>query len=163
MPCPLRPGLDLGRHPFGILVDICVRGHRWKPVYSAEVLARFEVEHHALTLMNHPAIARVHDAGATPEGRPYFVMEYVPGIPITDFCDRERLSTRERLGLFVPICSAVQHAHQKGVCHRDLKPSNILVKMQDGKPVPKIIDFGVAVSIVPKGHYELEGVVVSAL
>ncbi|MCH8963861.1 MAG: serine/threonine protein kinase [Planctomycetes bacterium] len=111
---------------------------------TKQVLARFEVEHHALTIMNHPNIARVYDAGATPEGRPYFVMEHVPGIPINDYCDRHLLNTRQRLELFIPVCHAVQHAHQKSVIHRDLKPSNVLVMMQDGKPVPKIIDFGVA-------------------
>ena len=111
---------------------------------TKEVLARFEVEQHALTIMNHPNIARVLDAGSTPEGRPYFVMEYVPGVPLTTHCDRERLTTKERLKLFISVCQAVQHAHQKSVIHRDLKPSNILVTLQDGKPVPKIIDFGVA-------------------
>jgi serine/threonine protein kinase/formylglycine-generating enzyme required for sulfatase activity len=111
---------------------------------SKEVLARFEVEHHALTLMNHSNIARVLDAGATDDGRPYFVMEHVPGIPINDYCDRHRLSTLQRLDLFMNICGAVQHAHQKGIIHRDLKPSNILVMMQDETPLPKIIDFGVA-------------------
>ena len=111
---------------------------------TKQVLARFEVEHHALGIMNHPNIARVYDAGATAEGRPYFVMEHVQGIPIQDYCDRNRLPNRQRLDLFVKVCQGVQHAHQKGVIHRDLKPSNILVMMQDGKPVPKIIDFGVA-------------------
>ena len=111
---------------------------------TKQVLSRFEVEHHALAIMNHPNIARVFDAGATAEGRPYFVMEHVQGIPINDYCDRNRLTNRQRLDLFIPVCNGVQHAHQKGVIHRDLKPSNILVMMQDGKPVPKIIDFGVA-------------------
>ncbi|MFQ5654345.1 MAG: serine/threonine protein kinase, partial [Planctomycetota bacterium] len=109
-----------------------------------EVLARFELEHHALAMMNHPGVARVFDAGATADGRPYFVMEYVPGVSITDYCNRHHLSTDERLELFLKVCHAVQHAHQKGVIHRDLKPSNILVMVQDGKPAPKIIDFGVA-------------------
>jgi non-specific serine/threonine protein kinase/serine/threonine-protein kinase len=111
---------------------------------TKEVVARFDAERQALALMDHPAIARVYDAGMTEGGRPYFVMELVPGQPITDYCDRERLDTRERLRLFIQVCQAVQHAHQKGVIHRDLKPSNILVTIQDGKPVPKIIDFGIA-------------------
>ena len=111
---------------------------------TKEVIARFESERQALAMMNHPNIAQVHDAGTTERGAPYFVMEYVPGVPITDYCDRHRLSTRERLEIFIPVCHAVQHAHQKGIIHRDVKPSNILVSVQDGKPVPKIIDFGVA-------------------
>ena len=111
---------------------------------TKEVLARFDVEQHALTIMNHPNVARVFDSGATSEGRPYFVMEFVPGVPVTTHCDRNRLSAQSRLELFLPICHAIQHAHQKGVIHRDLKPSNILVMLQDGRPVPKIIDFGVA-------------------
>ncbi len=108
------------------------------------VIARFESERQALAMMDHPAIAKVFDAGETPQGRPYFVMEYVQGIPITTYCDRNRLTTQERLTLFEQVCEGVQHAHQKAVIHRDLKPSNILVAIQDGKPVPKIIDFGVA-------------------
>jgi WD40 repeat protein len=111
---------------------------------TREVVARFDTERQALALMSHPNIARVLDAGASDEGRPYFVMEYVPGIPITDYCDRNRLSTRERLALFITVCQAVQHAHQKGVIHRDLKPSNVLVAIEDGRPVPKVIDFGIA-------------------
>ncbi|MEQ8762705.1 MAG: SUMF1/EgtB/PvdO family nonheme iron enzyme [Planctomycetota bacterium] len=111
---------------------------------TKEVVARFEAERQALTLMNHPNIARAYEAGATPQGRPYFVMEHVAGDPLTEFCDRERLTTRERIELFIRICQAVQHAHQKGVIHRDLKPANILVSHQDGKVAPKIIDFGVA-------------------
>jgi serine/threonine protein kinase/WD40 repeat protein len=111
---------------------------------SAQVVARFEQERQALALMDHPNIARVLDAGATVSGRPYFVMELVKGIPITRYCDQERLSPRERLELFLPVCLAVQHAHQKGVIHRDLKPSNVLIALYDGKPVPKVIDFGVA-------------------
>jgi serine/threonine protein kinase len=111
---------------------------------TRQVVARFEAERQALALMDHPNIARVLDAGAVPSGRPYFVMELVKGAPITDFCDERRLTTRERLGLFVSICQAVQHAHQKGIIHRDLKPSNILVTVQDGAAVPKVIDFGVA-------------------
>jgi serine/threonine protein kinase/WD40 repeat protein len=111
---------------------------------SAQVVARFEAERQALALMDHQNIARVYDAGATDTGRPYFVMELVHGVPITRFCDDNKLTPRERLGLFVPVCQAVQHAHQKGVIHRDLKPTNVLVCLYDGKPVPKIIDFGVA-------------------
>src|SRR5262249_51879392 len=103
-----------------------------------------EAERQALAMMDHPNIARVHDGGTTESGRPYFVMELVRGIPITDYCDRERLSVPERLELFVLVCRAVQHAHQKGIIHRDLKPSNILVTVIDGAAVPKIIDFGVA-------------------
>jgi non-specific serine/threonine protein kinase/serine/threonine-protein kinase len=114
---------------------------------TRSVVARFEAERQALALMDHPAIATVFDGGATPEGRPYFAMEYVKGEPITTYCDRHRLSMTERLGLFVRVCEGVQHAHQKGVIHRDLKPSNVLVTLADGVPVPKIIDFGVAKAI----------------
>jgi eukaryotic-like serine/threonine-protein kinase len=111
---------------------------------SRQVLARFGAERQALALMDHPNIAKVLDADRTDDGRPYFVMELVKGVPITRFCDEHRLSTRERLELAIPVCQAVQHAHQKGVIHRDLKPSNILVALYDDKPVPKVIDFGVA-------------------
>jgi tetratricopeptide (TPR) repeat protein len=111
---------------------------------SRQVLARFEAERQALALMDHPNIAKVLDAGATDQGRPYFVMELVRGTPITRYCDEQRLTPKERLELFLPVCAAVQHAHQKGIIHRDLKPSNVLVGLYDGKPVPKIIDFGVA-------------------
>jgi serine/threonine protein kinase len=111
---------------------------------TREVVARFESERQALALMDHPAIAKVFDAGSTPEGRPYFVMEYVAGQPITDYCDRHRLTMRQRMELFILVCEGVQHAHQKAIIHRDLKPSNILVTEVDGKPVPRIIDFGVA-------------------
>jgi formylglycine-generating enzyme required for sulfatase activity len=111
---------------------------------TKEVIARFESERQALALMNHPNIARVLDAGVTEKGSPYFVMEHIAGIRISDYCDRFRLNTRERLDLFMPVCQAVQHAHQKGIIHRDLKPSNVLVTLIDGKPVPKVIDFGVA-------------------
>jgi serine/threonine protein kinase len=111
---------------------------------SREVLARFEAERQALAMMDHPNIARVLDAGATADGRPYFVMELVKGVPITRYCDEHRLDVRERLSLFASVCRAVQHAHQKGVIHRDLKPSNVLVAPYDGKPVVKVIDFGVA-------------------
>ncbi len=111
---------------------------------TKEVIARFESERQALAMMNHPNIAQVHDAGMTLQGAPYFVMEHVAGVSITDYCDKHRLSTRERLEIFIPVCQAIQHAHQKGIIHRDIKSSNVLVAVQDGKPVPKIIDFGVA-------------------
>jgi serine/threonine protein kinase len=111
---------------------------------TKQVIARFEAERQALALMDHPNIARVLDAGATDAGRPYFIMELVRGIPITQYCDEKQLTPRERLELFIPVCQAVQHAHQKGIIHRDLKPTNVLVTMQDGKPIPKIIDFGIA-------------------
>jgi eukaryotic-like serine/threonine-protein kinase len=114
------------------------------------VVARFNSERQALALMDHPNIAKVFDAGATPAGRPYFVMEYVPGIPITDYCDKHRLTINERLGLFIQVCEAVQHAHQKAIIHRDLKPSNMLVEEVDNKPVPKIIDFGLAKATGPR-------------
>jgi WD40 repeat protein/serine/threonine protein kinase len=114
---------------------------------SAQVVARFEAERQALALMDHPNIARVLDAGTTDSGRPYFVMELVRGVPITAFCDQNRLTPKERLELFVPVCQAIQHAHTKGVIHRDVKPSNVLVALYDGKPVPKVIDFGIAKAI----------------
>jgi hypothetical protein len=111
---------------------------------TKNVIARFEAERQALALMDHPNIARVLDAGATETGRPYFVMELVYGVKITDYCDQNRVSMQERLQLFIRVCNAVQHAHQKGIIHRDLKPSNIMVTMHDGVPVPKVIDFGIA-------------------
>jgi eukaryotic-like serine/threonine-protein kinase len=111
---------------------------------TREVVARFESERQALALMDHPAIAKIFDGGSTPECRPYFAMEYVPGIPITDYCDKHKLEIEERLELFMRVCEGVQHAHQKAIIHRDLKPSNILITEVDGKPAPKIIDFGVA-------------------
>jgi WD40 repeat protein/serine/threonine protein kinase/Flp pilus assembly protein TadD len=114
---------------------------------SAQVIARFESERQALAMMDHQNIAKVHDAGATDDGRPFFVMELVHGIPITEYCDANKLTPRQRLQLFMPVCHAIQHAHQKGIIHRDIKPSNILVKMYDDKPVPKVIDFGVAKAI----------------
>ncbi len=114
---------------------------------TREVVARFEAERQALALMDHPNIAKVFDAGATDAGRPYFAMELVKGTPITEYCDRAQLSTRERLALFVTLCHGVQHAHQKGVIHRDLKPSNLLVEVHDVRPVPKIIDFGIAKAV----------------
>jgi serine/threonine-protein kinase len=111
---------------------------------TRQVVARFEAERQALAIMDHPNIARVFDGGATPSGRPYFVMELVKGVPITEFCDQNHLTPRQRLELFVPVCQAVQHAHQKGIIHRDLKPSNVLVSRHDTSPVIKVIDFGVA-------------------
>src|SRR5258707_12845813 len=111
---------------------------------SRQVIARFEAERQALAIMDHVNIARVLDAGATESGRPYFVMELVHGVPITNYCDDNHFSPRERLELFVPVCQAIQHAHQKGIIHRDIKPSNVMVTLYDGKPVPKVIDFGVA-------------------
>jgi eukaryotic-like serine/threonine-protein kinase len=111
---------------------------------TKQVIARFEAERQALALMDHPNIAKVLDAGATEAGRPYFVMELVRGIKITDFCDQNNLSTEQRLNLFIRVCHAIQHAHQKGIIHRDIKPSNILVTVNDGVPVPKVIDFGIA-------------------
>ena len=111
---------------------------------TAEVVARFEAERQALALMHHPGIAQVFDAGATANGRPYFAMELVRGVRITDYCAQNKLPLAARLRLFIEVCRAVQHAHQKGVIHRDLKPSNILVALQDGVPVPKVIDFGIA-------------------
>ena len=111
---------------------------------SRQVLARFEMERQALAMMDHPNIARVYDAGSAPNGRPYFVMEFVRGIPITHFCTQRRLSIRDRLQLFLPVCHAIEHAHQKGIIHRDIKPSNVLVGETDGQPLPKVIDFGVA-------------------
>src|SRR5260221_15778 len=111
---------------------------------TKQVIARFEAERQALALMDHPNIAKVLDAAATDTGRPYFVMELVRGIKITDYCDQNNLSTRQRLDLFINVCQAIQHAHQKGIIHRDIKPSNVLVTLHDGVPVPKVIDFGIA-------------------
>jgi signal transduction histidine kinase len=117
---------------------------------SRQVIARFEAERQALALMDHVNIARVFDGGATEAGRPYFVMELVHGVPITKYCDDNHLTPRERLELFVPVCQAIQHAHQKGIIHRDIKPSNVMITLCDGKPVPKVIDFGVAKAIAQK-------------
>jgi serine/threonine protein kinase/Flp pilus assembly protein TadD len=111
---------------------------------TQQVIARFEAERQALALMDHPNIAKVLDAGATETGRPYFVMELVRGVKITDYCDQNKLPTEDRLKLFIPVCHAIQHAHQKGIIHRDIKPTNILVTLHDGVPVPKVIDFGIA-------------------
>src|SRR6186713_1310891 len=111
---------------------------------TRQVIARFEAERQALSLMDHPNIAKVLDAGTTDSSRPYFVMELVKGIPITKYCDEKRLSLKERLELLLPVCQAIQHAHQKGIIHRDIKPTNILVAEYDNQPVPKVIDFGVA-------------------
>src|SRR3989475_5486507 len=111
---------------------------------TRQVIARFEAERQALAMMDHPNIAKVLEAGTMENGRPYFVMELVRGIKITDYCDQNHLDTAQRLGLFIQVCNAVQHAHQKGIIHRDLKPSNILVTLHDGVPVPKVIDFGIA-------------------
>jgi len=117
---------------------------------TKSVMARFDAERQALAMMDHPNIARVLDAGATETGRPYFVMELVRGVKITDYCDQNHLDTRQRLDLFIQVCHAIQHAHQKGVIHRDIKPSNILVTLHDGLPVPKVIDFGIAKAIEGK-------------
>ncbi|MGE5295827.1 MAG: serine/threonine protein kinase, partial [Solirubrobacterales bacterium] len=111
---------------------------------TKQVIARFETERQALALLDHPHIAQVFDAGATEVGRPYFAMEYVKGIPITEYCDKHKLGTAERLRLFIPLCQAIQHAHLKGIIHRDIKPSNVLVILHDETPIPKIIDFGIA-------------------
>ena len=121
---------------------------------TRQVIARFEAERQALALMDHPNIAKVLDAGTTEAGRPYFVMELVKGVPITEYCDENRLTPRQRLELFVPVCQAIQHAHQKGIIHRDIKPSNVLVALYDGKPVPKVIDFGIAKAIGPAADRE---------
>ena len=114
---------------------------------SRQVIGRFEAERQALSLMDHPNIAKVLDAGTTDSGRPYFVMELVKGVPITKYCDEQHLTPRERLELFIPVCQAVQHAHQKGIIHRDIKPSNVMVALYDSQAVPKVIDFGVAKAV----------------
>ena len=116
-------------------------------MYDEAVVHRFQSERQSLAIMDHPAIAKVFEAGSTPADQPYFVMEYVPGLPITTYCDQKRLPARERLALLVKVCEGVQHAYQKAIIHRDLKPSNILVVEVDGKPVPRIIDFGIAKAI----------------
>jgi serine/threonine protein kinase len=162
VPAPEAPGAILG--PYKLLEQIGEGGmgtvwmaQQTEPVKrlvavklikagmdSNQIIARFEAERQALALMEHPNIARVLDAGAAPDGRPFFVMDLVKGVPITRYCDEHRLTPRKRLELFIPVCQAVQHAHQKGIIHRDLKPSNVLVAPYDAKPVVKIIDFGVA-------------------
>ena len=118
-------------------------------MYDEALVQRFQSERQSLAIMDHPAIAKVFDAGATPQGQPYFVMEYVPGLPITEYCDQKKLKIRDRLELFIQACEGVQHAHQKAIIHRDLKPANILVVEVDGKPVPRIIDFGLAKATTP--------------
>jgi serine/threonine protein kinase len=119
-------------------------------MFDTSALQRFQSERQSLAMMDHPSIAKVFDAGATADGQPYFVMEYVPGTPITDYCDQKRLRIRERLELFISVCEGVQHAHQKAIIHRDLKPANILVAELDGKPLPRIIDFGLAKGARPE-------------
>jgi serine/threonine protein kinase len=119
-------------------------------MYDKSVVQRFQTERQSLAIMDHPAIAKVFDAGATPQGQPYFVMEYVSGLPITEYCDRKKLKIGDRLELFIQACEGVQHAHQKAIIHRDLKPANILVVEVDGKPVPRIIDFGLAKATTPQ-------------
>ena len=114
------------------------------------VLARFDAERQALALMDHPNIAKIRDGRVTGKGAPFFVMELVKGIPITQFCDARKLTPQQRLELFGPVCQAIQHAHHKGIIHRDLKPSNVLVALYDDKPVPKVIDFGVAKATAPR-------------
>jgi eukaryotic-like serine/threonine-protein kinase len=166
-PSPEKPGAVIGRYK--LLQQIGEGGmgtvymaEQTQPVHrkvalklikpdmdSRQVIARFEAERQALALMDHPNIAKVLDAGTTESGRPYFVMELVKGVPVTRYCDEHHLAPKQRLELFVPVCQAVQHAHQKGVIHRDLKPSNVLVCLYDGKPVPKVIDFGVAKAAGP--------------
>ena len=123
-------------------------------MYDESVAQRFQSERQSLAIMDHPAIAKVFDAGATPQGQPYFVMEYVPGLPITEYCDQEKLKIADRLELFIQACEGVQHAHQKAIIHRDLKPANILVVEVDGKPMPRIIDFGLAKAITPQAGIE---------
>jgi serine/threonine protein kinase len=123
-------------------------------MYDEAVVQRFQAERQSLAIMDHPAIAKVFDAGTTPQGQPYFVMEYVPGLPITEYCDGKKLKIRDRLELFLQVCEGVQHAHQKAIIHRDLKPANILVVEVDGKPVPRIIDFGLAKATTPQAGGE---------
>jgi serine/threonine protein kinase len=118
-------------------------------IFDPSVLQRFQSERQSLAIMDHPSIAKVFDAGGTPDGQPYFVMEYVPGVPITEYCDQSKLKIPERLELFIKVCEGVQHAHQKAIIHRDLKPANILVVDVDGKPLPRIIDFGLAKGVTP--------------
>ncbi len=119
-------------------------------MYDESVVQRFQSERQSLAMMDHPAIAKVFDAGATPQGQPFLVMEYVAGLPITEYCDRGKLTIAERLELFVQACDGVQHAHQRAILHRDLKPANILVVEVDGRPAPRLIDFGLAKAAVPQ-------------
>jgi hypothetical protein len=119
-------------------------------MYDEAVVQRFQSERQSLAIMDHPAIAKVFDAGTAPQGQPYFVMEYVPGLPITEYCDQKKLKIGDRLELFIQACEGIQHAHQKAIIHRDLKPANILVLEVDGKPVPRIIDFGLAKATGPQ-------------
>jgi non-specific serine/threonine protein kinase/serine/threonine-protein kinase len=162
LPLPDLQGRRLGPYTFESLLGRGGMGEVWRaaqqePVRrqvaikvilhgmdTAQVVARFQAERQALALMQHDAVARVFEAGSTPEGRPFFVMEYVQGEPITEYCDRRRMGVAERLALFMRVCDGVQHAHRKGIIHRDLKPSNVLVTEQDGRALPKIIDFGIA-------------------
>src|ERR1700722_14522623 len=123
-------------------------------MYDEAVVQRFQSERQSLAIMDHPAIAKIFDAGATAQGQPYFVMEYVPGLPITEYCDQKKLKIRDRLELFIQACDGVQDAHQKAIIHRDLKPPNILVVEVDGKPVPRIIDFGLAKATMPQAPDE---------
>ena len=157
-----QPGMRIGNYKllqqigeggFGVvyMAEQCVPVQRLvaikiiKPgMDSKQVVARFEAERQALAMMDHPNIARVLDGGTTENGRPFFVMDLVKGVPLTEYCDRNRLAPEDRLKLFVDVCQAVQHAHHKGVIHRDLKPTNVMVTLHDGRPVPKVIDFGVA-------------------
>src|SRR3954464_12872758 len=168
-PSPAAPGAIIGRYKLIEQIGEGGMGTVWmaqqtEPVKrlvavkfieagmdSKQVIARFEAERQALALMDHPNIARVLDAGTTKgepggvsPGKPYFVMDLVKGVPITRYCDEHHLTLRQRLELFMPVCAAIQHAHQKGIIHRDLKPSNVLIARYDGRPVPKVIDFGVA-------------------
>jgi serine/threonine protein kinase len=153
---PYRLVEEIGEGGFGVVF----RAEQQQPVQrdvalkilkpgmdTRQVVARFQIERQALALMDHPFIAKVFDAGTTGSGRPYFAMELVSGMPITDHCDRHEMDIRERLQLFVELCEAVQHAHQKGVIHRDIKPGNVLVALQNGRPALKVIDFGVAKAI----------------
>src|SRR6476661_3215427 len=164
-PIPERPGTVIG--PYKLLEQIGEGGfgvvflaEQTEPVRrkvalkvlkpgldTRQVVGRFEAERQGLAIMEHPNIGKVFDGGATPSGRPYFVMELVKGVPITDFCDQNHLTPRQRLELFLSVCQAVQHAHQKGIIHRDLKPSNVLVTVHDTTPVVKVIDFGVAKAV----------------
>ncbi|MCL4691079.1 MAG: serine/threonine protein kinase, partial [Candidatus Hydrogenedentes bacterium] len=181
-----RPHLDMWIGPYRLLYELGSGGmgtvylaEQHEPVRrrvaikvirsgmdSDQVVARFEAERQALAMMDHANIARVLDAGTTTNSQPYFAMELVQGVPITEFCDTHRLGLRDRLELFVPVCKAIQHAHQKGVIHRDIKPTNVLVTIQDGSPIPKVIDFGVAKAteqLTDRTMYTQYGTVVGTL